>query len=325
MISEAIFSFPPICADYCSTDELDINSTRLLLYAAPFYISTTPIERRSRPGKAWIATSRIQDVQARFDNFALMIGFTNDETHLVYCQNKGKSDDLVKNHLEAIWRLLRKIQKAENIANSTTDPSQPSAVVWEELFSLCYNYVASKALHRARKRLDCFSALALAPALASLPDDSFETQLIKLMAVVSHSAAEAAKLTSSVDALLASEHWEVFRFASHELQNLASAGNGDARLLRLQAEAQSLPLHLQRDLIVHTAPLPSKPPITILLESVKMDLFSENLDLEEIKGAMRAAAGPSSTTEKIVTQPKCTQSASSWHGWHKTSTTLLQV
>ncbi|KAJ7126822.1 hypothetical protein C8R44DRAFT_873945 [Mycena epipterygia] len=267
-------------------------------------------------------------------NFAVMLGFTAEETHIFYCTDEGGRDTsiAIRAHLRAIWALLQRIRRTRNMPPSDVDRSVASAdELLTGLCDLAYAFVASKALDRAKKWIASIDALS-----ALLPDKPFERKLVNFMRAVAHSAAEAAKLRgqgqSDEAKLFNSDHWKIFRQSTMVLQDQASTREANTAAMEnlerdfpkgfpmsfcldkmLKVESAVLTLHdlavsprrghiVQHNLKIHPVPLPARTTTTISFSNLK-DYLPVNSDLEEFTKEMRDA-GTSSTPEDVSVHSK---------------------
>ncbi|KAJ7497129.1 hypothetical protein FB451DRAFT_218515 [Mycena latifolia] len=186
-------------------------------------------------------------------NFAVMFGFTAEETHVFYCKNGGGPDTTICPHLQAIWALLQQIRRIQNIpsdvdqsiASPDRKPPQASDNLLTKLCDLAYTFVAKKALDRAKKRIASIDALS--KLLDASPNKSFERKLVNFMRAVGHSAADAAKLRGQNDEakLFDSEPWKIFRRSTLVLQNQASTREANiAAMENLKRLSKGLPNEL---------------------------------------------------------------------------------
>ncbi|KAJ7910662.1 hypothetical protein B0H13DRAFT_2485998 [Mycena leptocephala] len=263
-------------------------------------------------------------------NFAVMFGFTANETHIFYCKNGGGQDAAIFSHFRTIWSILQQLRQTRFNVDQSTDgkPSQALDDLLSKLCDLAYTFVASKALDRAKKRMASIDALFT--LLDATPELAFEWGLVRFMRLVAHSAADAAKLRGQGQSDEAP--WEIFRLSTLALLNHAStrAANGPAmeylkRLSKglpndlsfnfekcldkmLKVESAVLTLYdlavsprrshiVQNALMIHPVPLPIKKTTTISFSTLK-DHFPLNSDIEQIKKEM-CDAGTSSSGEEI--------------------------
>jgi hypothetical protein len=163
-------------------------------------------------------------------NFAVMFGFTANETHIFYCNNGGGPDSAICSHFLAIWAILQQLRQTRFNVDQSTDGKPPEDLedLLSKLCDLAYTFMASKALDRAKKRMASIDALFTLLDATPSPELAFERGLVRFMRLVAHSAADAAKLRGQGQSDEAP--WEIFRLSTLALLNHAStrAANGPA-------------------------------------------------------------------------------------------------
>jgi hypothetical protein len=176
-------------------------------------------------------------------NFALKLGVSETDIHLFYAQNAGQSAEVMNTHLLSLWTILQRIALAPPARHT------PSEIkIMKELLQTAYGYVATKALHRAKKHLASVTALQE----AITPADDFEKNLLRNVFKVAKSANTASALSSS--SLLDSREWEVFRACIRILYSflLSSEYTTSAVAVgRLQEQAKMLKKPLGKQHILH--------------------------------------------------------------------------
>ncbi|KAJ7658946.1 hypothetical protein B0H17DRAFT_1096352 [Mycena rosella] len=168
------------------------------------------------------------------NNLALMVGVSNNTTHLFISQNGGPSLDQTARHMHAVWIILQKIRDAANSTDGLVDSSKTSppdtstsgeSSLIRELLDSVYSFVADKALHRAKKQYSKLSALK-----ASYPDsaaETFEMDLLSTLLVVSKSAKAAYDNRNAGSQDTTDPKWQMFRKSTRQLDEFASSKGFD--------------------------------------------------------------------------------------------------
>ncbi|KAJ7438474.1 hypothetical protein FB451DRAFT_1570239 [Mycena latifolia] len=251
--------------------------------------------------RALQAVSTLCTIAPGENNFALMLGHSNQETHLFFAQNEGENSEDIASHLHSLWNVLRQINEATNTSNDpslvspprTNSPLAPQFI--KKLFEISYRFVSDKALHRAKKRLQMLQILSTRSKADTTANKTQSTLMRRLWNVAS-----AAKSASNIAAkyrfrsqawldflsgtrlLYDTTLWSAYPAAVQRLQELAGTSFNLQKSLDklLKVELAGMTLHalaisprrswiVRNGLKVHAIPSPQKYDVSFPLANIQ--------------------------------------------------------